>query len=84
MIDGLIALIDNPILTDEALWKLIPGPDFPTGGEILDTEGIREAYRTGKGLIPIRGVTKIEKLYLEGKRRKENCAHCYRVALSGE
>ncbi|GFE68873.1 DNA topoisomerase (ATP-hydrolyzing) subunit A [Chroococcus sp. FPU101] len=74
IIDGLIALIDNSSLTDEALWKLIPGPDFPTGGEILDTEGIREAYRTGKGLIPLRGVTKIETLYIEAKRRKERTA----------
>lgn len=74
IIDGLIALIDNPTLTDEALWKLIPGPDFPTGGQILDTEGILEAYRTGKGLIPLRGVTKIETLYIEAKRRKERTA----------
>lgn len=74
VIDGLIALIDNPQMSDEALWKIIPAPDFPTGGEILDTEGIREAYRTGKGLIPIRGVTKLEKLYIEGRRRKERTA----------
>jgi DNA gyrase subunit A len=74
VIDGLIALIDNPQMSDEALWKIIPAPDFPTGGEILDTEGIREAYRTGKGLIPIRGVTKLEKLHIEGRRRKERTA----------
>lgn len=74
IIDGLIALIDHPDLSDDALWNLIPGPDFPTGGEILDPEGIKEAYRTGKGLIPLRGVTKIEKLYIEGRRRKERTA----------
>ncbi len=74
IVDGLIALIDQPELKDEQLWKLIPGPDFPTGGEILETEGIREAYRTGRGLIPVRGIAKIEQLYIEKRRRKERTA----------
>lgn len=66
VVDGLIALIDNPDLPDEKLFKLIPGPDFPTGGEIWDLEGIKTAYSTGRGTIPVRGVTKIEEI--EGKR----------------
>ncbi len=74
LVDGLIALIDRPDLTDEKLWEIIPGPDFPTGGEILETEGIREAYRTGKGIIPIRGVIKTETLVLEGRRPRERKA----------
>ena len=66
VVDGLIALIDNPDLPDEKLFKLIPGPDFPTGGEIWDLEGIKTAYTTGRATIPVRGVTKIEEI--EGKR----------------
>jgi DNA gyrase subunit A len=60
IIDGLIALIDNPQLPDRDLWTVIPGPDFPTGGEILGNEGICEAYRSGKGIIPVRGVVHLE------------------------
>ncbi|MGK7930139.1 MAG: DNA topoisomerase (ATP-hydrolyzing) subunit A [Microcystaceae cyanobacterium] len=74
LVDGLIALIDKPDLADEKLWEIIPGPDFPTGGEILDTKGIKDAYRTGKGSIPIRGVTKRETLILEGRRPRERKA----------
>jgi DNA gyrase subunit A len=62
VVDGLIALIDNPTLPDEKLLELIPGPDFPTGGEIIDTDGIREAYTTGKGSIPIRGIVQFEEI----------------------
>ncbi|MCW6038495.1 DNA topoisomerase 4 subunit A, partial [Spirulina subsalsa FACHB-351] len=69
LVDGLIALIDKPDLPDEKLWEIIPGPDFPTGGQILDKEGIREAYRTGRGIITVQGVAKIERVDL-GKRRK--------------
>lgn len=62
VVDGLIALIDCPTLPDEQLLKLIPGPDFPTGGEILDYEGIYSAYTTGRGTIPVRGITAIEEI----------------------
>ncbi len=74
-IDATIALIDKPDLTDEQLWKLIPGPDFPTGGEIIGVEGIHDAYRTGKGIITVRGVAHVEtaaeqvKLIKSKKRR---------------
>ena len=75
VVDGLIALIDKPELPDEKLWRLIPGPDFPTGGEIVNTNGIRDAYRTGRGIIPMRGVAKLEKIRLEKpRRRKERLA----------
>jgi len=62
VVDGLIALIDNPSLSDEALFKLIPGPDFPTGGEIVGTDGVRDAYGTGRGSIPVRGVAQFEEI----------------------
>lgn len=60
VVDALIALIDRPDLADEKLWKLIPGPDFPTGGEIVETSGIRDAYNTGRGSIPMRGIAQVE------------------------
>jgi DNA gyrase subunit A len=72
VIDGLIALIDNPQLSDQELLKLIPGPDFPTGGEIVGHEGIREAYLTGKGTIPLRGVVNIEEITRHKKTRVQN------------
>jgi DNA gyrase subunit A len=62
VIDGLVALIDNPDLPDEKLFELIPGPDFPTSGEIVGTTGIREAYTTGRGGIVLRGVATIEEI----------------------
>ncbi|MDY6786144.1 MAG: DNA topoisomerase (ATP-hydrolyzing), partial [Cyanobacteriota bacterium] len=74
VVDGLIALIDKPDLKDEQLLKLIPGPDFPTGGEIIDTQGIEEAYRSGRGIIPVRGVAKIERVNVGKKRRKVKTA----------
>ncbi|MGL5035482.1 MAG: DNA gyrase subunit A, partial [Microcystaceae cyanobacterium] len=70
VVDGLIALINNPNLPDEDLWKLIPGPDFPTGGEIIESEGIESAYRTGRGLIPVRGVSHVETINTEKKRNR--------------
>jgi DNA gyrase subunit A len=60
VLDGAIALIDKPDLPDAKLWELIPGPDFPTGGEIMGIEGIHDAYRTGKGIITVRGVSHVE------------------------
>ncbi len=74
IVDGLIALIDRPDLDDHKLIELIPGPDFPTGGEIINTEGIKEAYLTGKGIVTIRGVATIEQLRIEKKRIRERTA----------
>jgi DNA gyrase subunit A len=71
VVDGLIALIDNPDLSDEKLFALIPAPDFPTGGEIISTEGVRDAYMTGRGSIPVRGVTSIEEVNVgRGKQKR--------------
>ena len=58
--DGLIALIHNPDITVDGLMAHIPGPDFPSAGFITGREGLREAYRTGKGIIKVRGRFLIE------------------------
>lgn len=60
VIDGTIALIDNPDITISELCEYIKGPDFPTGAIILGNSGIRTAYETGKGIITIRSKAVIE------------------------
>ena len=60
VINGLIAIIENPKLDDEALLGYVPGPDFPTGGFILGREGVKEAYRTGRGIIQMRARALVE------------------------
>jgi len=62
VIDACIALMDDPDMPLEKLLGIVKGPDFPTGGIIMGEEGIREAYRTGKGRIYIRAKTDIEDL----------------------
>lgn len=62
VIDGVITLIDNPDASLEDITEHIKGPDFPTGGIILGKEGIREAYRTGRGRILTRAKTEIEEM----------------------
>lgn len=62
VIDACIAVMENPEITLEELMSFVKGPDFPTGGIIMGEEGIREAYRTGRGRIYIRSKTEIEKL----------------------
>src|SRR5207244_6441210 len=61
-IDGLIELIDEPDLDIERLMKHVRGPDFPTGGIILGRDGIREAYRSGRGRIVVRARAHVEEL----------------------
>lgn len=60
VIDGVVAMIDNPDITIQDLMKIIKGPDFPTAGEILGYSGIRRAYETGRGSIIMRAKTLIE------------------------
>jgi DNA gyrase subunit A len=57
--DAIAAIIDDPNVTDEALFEIVKGPDFPTGGTIMGQEAIHEAYRTGRGSITIRGKAEI-------------------------
>lgn len=60
VIDGLLALIDNPDVTVKDLMRYIKGPDFPTGGVILGREGIKDAYETGRGTVKVRAKSAIE------------------------
>ena len=60
VIDGCIALIDNPAIELPELMEIIPGPDFPTGAMILGRSGIRSAYETGRGSVVMRGVARVE------------------------
>src|SRR5215213_9061225 len=62
VIDALVALIDEPDIDVERLTRHIKGPDFPTGGIILGREGIREAYRSGRGRIVMRARAHVEEL----------------------
>ncbi|MGH1396840.1 MAG: DNA gyrase subunit A [Trichormus sp.] len=71
LIDGLVALIHNPEITDLQLMQHIPGPDFPTGGQILGTSAIKEAYTTGRGSITMRGVANIETIEQRGRPDRE-------------
>ncbi len=60
VIDGCIAIIDDPAISLESLMEIIPGPDFPTGGLIMGRSGIRSAYETGRGSVLMRGKVEIE------------------------
>ncbi|EAZ92637.1 DNA topoisomerase (ATP-hydrolyzing) subunit A [Crocosphaera chwakensis] len=71
LIDGTIALIHNPELSEKELIKIIPGPDFPTGGQILGRSGIHDAYMTGRGSITMRGVAQIETIEQRGRPDRE-------------
>ena len=69
VIDGCVALIDNPDMNLDALMKLIPAPDFPTAGLILDAAGLKEAYETGRGRIVLRARTHFENFERGGDRQ---------------
>lgn len=60
VVDGIIAVIDDPMITTEELMTHIQGPDFPTGGVIMGKSGIRNAYTTGRGKIILRAKAEIE------------------------
>ena len=60
IIDATVRIIDEPECTVDDLIKIVQGPDFPTGAQILGKSGIRDAYRTGTGKIKVRAVCEIE------------------------
>ncbi|MGE5501847.1 MAG: DNA gyrase subunit A, partial [Ignavibacteriales bacterium] len=62
VIDACLALIDEPDIELERLLDLVPGPDFPTGGEIIGRTGARQALMTGRGSVVVRGVATIEEI----------------------
>lgn len=71
VIKGTIALINNPKLSLSELMRLIPGPDFPTGGIIIGRQAISSAYSNGKGIIQLRAKTSIEQI--SNKQRTIDC-----------
>ena len=71
-------LIDHPEADLDALMRFVPGPDLPTGGRIVGLDGIRDAYRTGRGSFKMRATTRIENIT---SRRKGIVDH--RAALPG-
>ena len=72
VIDACIATIERPDIGLEELLRIVPGPDFPTGGVICGRDGIKRAYETGRGTIKVRGVSEIE------ERKKGG----YQIAIS--
>ena len=70
VIDGTVAMIDNPEITVDELMQYIPAPDFPTGGIIMGRAGIRQAYRTGQGRIVMRSKCEIEDYGSGGNARQ--------------
>ncbi len=72
IIDGLIAVIKNKEISDNELSRIIKGPDFPTGGELIYNESVKEVYKTGKGSITVRGVIKAEEINLGKGKHKKN------------
>ncbi len=72
IIDGLVALVKNNDISDKKLSKIIQGPDFPTGGELIYSPAIEELYETGKGSLTIRGVVNMEEVNLGKGKHKKN------------
>ena len=62
IVDACLAIIDNPDLPLEELLEIVPGPDFPTGGEIIGRTGSRQALMTGRGSVIVRGVATVEEI----------------------
>lgn len=62
VVNGIVALIENPDITIDEISKIIKGPDFPTAGTIIGKQGIRDAFRTGRGRIVVRAKAEIETL----------------------
>ena len=92
VVDALIALVRKPELSDEKLLELVPGPDFPTGGEVLTGSGLRDTYLYGRGSIPMRGVAHIEEIQpakghhkrdLHHSRGRGRCEHIRQSASCG-
>ncbi len=72
IIDGLVALVKNKDISDKKLSTIIKGPDFPTGGELIYSQAVKELYEIGKGSLTIRGVVKTEEVNLGKGKHKKN------------
>ena len=71
LINGLKSIIKNPSIEDKELFELIKGPDFPTGGQILGRQGIKDTFKSGRGSITMRGVAVIEQIKSPGRAEKD-------------
>ncbi len=71
LINGLKSIIQTPSIKDSELFEIIKGPDFPTGGQILGRDGIKETFKTGRGSITMRGVANIEQIKSIGRAEKD-------------
>ena len=69
VVNAVCLLIDNPDATLEEVMKVLPGPDFPTGGIIMGTSGIKDAYATGRGSITVRSKVHVESVGRGGRQR---------------
>ncbi|MEN9219986.1 MAG: DNA topoisomerase (ATP-hydrolyzing) [Thermostichales cyanobacterium SZTDM-1c_bins_54] len=69
VVDALLLLIDRPDCELEDLLQVLPGPDFPTGGMILGSEGIRDTYNKGRGTLVVRGISHVEEIPASKGRR---------------
>ncbi|MBL8840398.1 MAG: DNA gyrase subunit A [Planctomycetes bacterium] len=67
---ALVAVVDRPEITVEELMEVVKGPDFPTGGILCGTYGVREAYRTGRGYVVVRGKAVFEDAGAKGNRQR--------------
>ncbi|ABO16627.1 DNA topoisomerase (ATP-hydrolyzing) subunit A [Prochlorococcus marinus] len=72
IVDSLVALVKNNDISNKKLSKIIQGPDFPTGGELIHSAAIEELYETGKGSLTIRGVINMEEVNLGKGKHKKN------------
>ena len=69
VVDAVCMMIDNPDATVDELMGVLPGPDFPTGGIIMGTSGIKDAYETGRGTITVRSKVHVENIGKGGRQR---------------
>tara|TARA_Y100001978_G_scaffold177796_1_gene171493 strand:+ start:3624 stop:6068 length:2445 start_codon:yes stop_codon:yes gene_type:complete len=72
IVDALIALIENNSITDNDLTEIVLGPDFPTGGELIYSNDIKDVYQKGRGSITIRGIINVEEIHIgKGKHKRK-------------
>ncbi len=72
VVDACLAMIDDPAVSIETLMDIVPGPDFPTGGEIIGRTGARQALLTGRGPVIVRGAAEIEEPARRAARRSSS------------
>ncbi len=84
ILDAVVAVIDNPALGLGDLMRIVPGPDFPTGGIIRGRRGVAQAYASGRGKVTVRGTVQVEPIPGGGKDRQQVVITAIPYQLSGE